>query len=352
MSVQRTPKGWVVRWWAPDGKHPSRTFPTKREAEAFDADTKRAKRHGQLGRFQAEMEGGRKTLAEVGQEFNRVVVSQKQPKTQRLYKWLWNKFIDPELGALPIAAIDVVRIEEWLLELKTGTIAKRKAIALLSQVFKFARKRRYVAENPCELAERPRPPAREPVKPLHPIEVEKVRGGLLRAGRHGDATLVSAMAYAGLRPGEALRLGPSDVTQKLRVEATKTNTFRFPDLLSPVAADLAEWRLKLGPGYDVLFPSQRGKAWSESVYSNWRRRVWHEFSDTNPKDLRHTFVSLLLADPGYSRTEAAEQAGHSLEVQSATYAHPFPPGKAEDVIRAARAEVFGGTADAAGHGGR
>ena len=59
-----------------------------------------------------------------------------------------------------------------------------------------------------------------------------------------------------------------------------------------------------------------------------------------PYDLRHSFVSLLIAE-GANVVEIARQAGHSPTITLSTYAHLFderPPGRAsaEDEIRAAR----------------
>jgi len=44
------------------------------------------------------------------------------------------------------------------------------------------------------------------VQPIGHAKVEAIRASLLRSDRFGDATLDSVLAYAGLRPGEALAL--------------------------------------------------------------------------------------------------------------------------------------------------
>lgn len=59
-----------------------------------------------------------------------------------------------------------------------------------------------------------------------------------------DATLVSVLAYAGLRPFEALRLTWGHVQERtLVVTASKTGQRRSVRLLAPLAADLAAWKL-------------------------------------------------------------------------------------------------------------
>ena len=83
-------------------------------------------------------------------------------------------------------------------------------------------------------------------------------------------------------------------------------------------------------------------------WRNWRNRVFQPaakkagLSQTRPYDLRHSFVSLLIAE---RRTiiEVARQAGHSPTMTLDTYGHIFDeledaePVTAEELIRAARA---------------
>ncbi len=45
-----------------------------------------------------------------------------------------------------------------------------------------------------------------PVQAVSPFAVERLRAALAQRGRTTDATLVSVLAYAGVRPEEALAL--------------------------------------------------------------------------------------------------------------------------------------------------
>jgi integrase len=82
------------------------------------------------------------------------------------------------------------------------------------------------------------------VRPLSPESVEAIRAVLPKR----DATLVSLLAYAGLRPAEALALAWEPVRRNtlliegsISVEGTtKTGRNRTVRLLRPVAQDLAE----------------------------------------------------------------------------------------------------------------
>ena len=151
------------------------------------------------------------------------------------------------------------------------------------------------------------------MRPLSPDAVERIRATLLRQGRLRDATLISVLAYAGLRPGEALGLRWSDVRDRtLLVERSvalgdiaPTKTRRIPTvrLLGPLADDLAVLREHSGGEGDALvFPARSGDPWSEQAYRGWRRRVFKPAAAaaggaiSRPYDLRHSFISLLLAE--------------------------------------------------------
>jgi integrase len=83
-----------------------------------------------------------------------------------------------------------------------------------------------------------------------------------------DAVLVSVLAYAGLRPGQALGMRWSDVRERtLLVHAPKTNSTRAVRLLSPLAQDIAEWRLRSGrpAGKTLVFPRPNGGPWQDTM---------------------------------------------------------------------------------------
>jgi integrase len=127
-----------------------------------------------------------------------------------------------------------------------------------------------------------------------------------------DAALISVLAYAGLRPAEALALQWRDIReQTILVERaislgeekdTKTAAHRTVRVLPPLAVDLREWRLRSGrPGENTLiFPSGAGTPWTLAAYQSWRRRAFKRAIEAaglehgRPYDLRHSFASLLL----------------------------------------------------------
>lgn len=114
--------------------------------------------------------------------------------------------------------------------------------------------------------------------------------------------LVSVLAYAGLRPDEALALTGAMCASGRCSSSAPSRSPR--SLLAPLAADLAEWRLALGRPHEseLVFPTRDGRAWTGEHWRKWRKRVFAPAVGTagrerlRPYDLRHWFVSLLLAE--------------------------------------------------------
>jgi integrase len=164
--------------------------------------------------------------------------------------------------------------------------------------------------------------------------------------------LVSLMAYAGLRPGEARTLRWGHVqAHTLVVGARKTGRRRTVRLLDPLARDLREWRMACGrPGDDqpVIPRPSDGAELSAKSFNVWRGDTFVPALEraglerARPYDLRHSFASLLLHE-GRSVIYVARQLGHDARYTLGTYGHVIdelddqPRISAEDAIAAARA---------------
>ncbi len=337
MSVQRTHDGgYQVRWRDAVGVHRAKTFRRGeyKLAKALDEEISRARRLGYLPQLAASQ----KTVDEVGMEWRKARFGELAPKTQRLYEWLWDGLVRPHLAGVRLAELTPGAIEMWLAELDTGTVAKRKAAALLHQVCNFAVKQGYVIANPVAAADRPKLRENRQRSILSPLDIERIRRDL---PDERDRLLVSVMAYGGgMRPQEALALRWEDVQDELVIYAPKTGRMRRARIFEPLRHDLEAWRSKASDDY--VFARDDGP-WTETRYVSWRRHRWQRVAPPNarPYDCRHTYVSLCLRDPNISRVEAAQWAGHSLQVQDRVYAHVLASGKqdAEEAIRTARAEV-------------
>jgi integrase len=216
----------------------------------------------------------------------------------------------------------------------------------------------YLQINPARVVRKPGGGRRRVVHPLPPIAVERMRAWLLDRDQSLDALLVVVMAYAGLRPGEALalqwdavgdrRLLVSGAVSMGEVGPTKTRRIRTVQLLEPLVDDLNRERARRSATKrGLVFPSPRGRPWTPDRWRNWRRRTFRAAAEaaglegTRPYDLRHSYVSLLIAE-GRSVLEVARQAGHSPLIALNVYGHVFDEHEldgrrsAVDQIRSAR----------------
>lgn len=180
------------------------------------------------------------------------------------------------------------------------------------------------------------------------------------------AVHISVLAYAGLRPSEALGLRCGDVRdQTLLIQPaislgeesdTKTRQHRAVGLLAPLAADLRLWRMAAGRPSDseLVFPGKEGQPGTQAAYQSWRRRAFNRatlaagLAHTRPYDLRHSFASLLLHE-GRSAIYVARQLGHDARLTLTRHGHVIdeleedtPQIEAEAAIANARLVVHTG----------
>lgn len=239
-----------------------------------------------------------------------------------------------------------------------GPVAIRHAMDLLGSILEHAFVGGHVSANPARRVKKARSPRREEVQPLSPATIEAMRVALDAR----DATLISVLAYAGLRPGEALGLRWGDVREQtlliqraisLGEEAdTKTRQHRTVRLLAPLAADLRAWRMAAGRPDDckLVFPGKEAQPWTQAAYQSWRRRAFNRameaagLAHARPYDLRHGFASLLLHE-GRSVIYVARQLGHDARLTLTRYGHVIdeledrPRIEAEAAIADARLAV-------------
>jgi integrase len=93
------------------------------------------------------------------------------------------------------------------------------------------------------------------------------------------------------------------------------------------AEDLTAWRAATTPPGGLVFPRPDGSPWRRDDWANWRDRTFQANAEkigrlhARPYDLRHSFVSLLIAE-GRTVIDVAGQAGHSPETCLRNCAHP------------------------------
>lgn len=351
---------WRVRWREAGrgSRYRARTFDRKSNAVMFAAEVHRRRQLGSL----ASLDSGRITLADyVSGTWARAYRQNLSASTRMRYGYLYDKHVLPELGPLTLAELTPEVIARWQADRISagfGPVAVRSALTLLGGILQRAVEAGHIPTNPARAVRKAPLPRRAEVRPLAPSTIERMR----RASTPRNATLISVLAYSGLRPGEALALQWRDVRkQTLLVERslafgeekdTKTGAHRTVRLLAPLASDLREWRLRSGrPGEEALvFPSKCGTPWTLAAYQSWRRKAFRralelaDVSEARPYDLRHSFTSLLLHE-GRTVIHVARQLGHDARLTLSTYGHiideldGMPTIDAEDVIAQAREEV-------------
>lgn len=356
MSIELARPGvWRVRW-REGNRNRSKIVGRRRDAEAFDAEVRRRRRLGEL----ALMDRGTESLADFVQEwYAKYAVPNLETKTIDLYEWLLNAQILPTLGALPLRELTPETITGWRAGLAKdglGVESQRKALKLLRGILQRALEWRRITDNPARLVRLPVARDKREVRPLPPEKVEAIRSHLLREDRLDHAALVSLLAYAGLRPQEALALTWGHVRERtLLIEqrmaggmikrSTKNRQNRTVRLLAPVVQELKELRLwQRRPSDEALvIPGPYGRPWRETTLGNWKRRSLAPAkaaagtSDATPYTLRHSFASLLIWE-GRAITYVAAQLGHSPAMTLRTYAHVFE--EFEDVERMSAEEAI------------
>ena len=236
-----------------------------------------------------------------------------------------------------------------------GDSATRKILTILQGVLQRAVEWQRIAINPVSAVRKPSAKPKSKPEPIVPTGVEAIR----RAMSERDAVLVSVMAYAGLRPGEALALTWGDIRKRTIVvnkavslgeeKDTKTGKERSVPLRKALAQDLRKWKLKSGRPSDdqLVFPAKAGGLWQDHDYRDWRKRSFTTAVEAagvacpRPYDLRHCCASLRFAE-GANPAEIANEMGHSLETLLRTYTHVIKDlagqgvVSGDDLIRQAR----------------
>jgi integrase len=347
-------KADVYRVRYPDARRPghwlSATFPSFEDANAFDAQWRVKQRSGRL----AELDAGKELLGDYVIEWLKVWARGRAPKTVREQVGIIDRLIlemsgddwsKGSLAWLQLRQVDAHVIERWHLELErrgVGVESRRKALYILRSVFRRAiTYRDYPFSNPVDAVDKPKTNGRRVPTVFTPRKVERLRADFLRRGDLLSATIVSTLAYAGVRPGELFALqvkhfrdGRLYIEQRNSlgevVDGAKSarRARRSVPLPAALVEDLKAWveSGNLVPE-SPLFPDSAGGFWNEWRVRNWRRRTYRPAAlraglgsdSANPYTLRHVYVSLRYA-AGDNPIDVAAAAGHSPTLSQDYYA--------------------------------
>ena len=332
---------WRARWRDETGAERSKTFDRAADARAWEAKVRVMKRGGAL----AELDAGTETLAEFVEEWWLVYAGPNlERSTLRTYAQLWNGHALDRLGHLQLRQLTPQTIARFRAELEgagVGNEAIRKTMTMVQGVLQRAVEWGRVPSNAVKLTRKPPKQFRPAVQAIPPSVIEVMRARLLADGRLRDATLLVVLAYAGLRPQEALALEWRHVRERtLLVERAVSDGQlkvlknrrqpRTVSLLAPLREDLAAWRQAQSASRRSAHRCSRhrrgrsggrrtGATGASGSTSRSPRRSG--IDGARPYDLRHAFASLLIHEGRLSVVEIAAQLGHNPTVCLDTYAH-------------------------------
>jgi integrase len=356
VSVRKRDDGrWEVRWRVAgrDSPRKKRIFDRKTDADRFETEIRRRKALGELALFEQR----NRSVEELATEWwAKYAVPNLADWTLKGYERVLVSHVQPRLGAMRVGEVNAEVIADFRAKLEAAGVGRhsvRQSMVVLQAMYEQAIRWGWVQINPVKAVRKPSAKRERAVVCLAPVQVEMIRAALIARGRLYAATMVSLVAYQGVRtPEELLGLEVKHVRKNtLLVEqrnidgeivgGQKVRGFhpRAIDLLEPVRRDVREYLLATGIRSGVLFPRRDGAPWRLHDYNNWRGRVWKRARETAgvdplpPYDLRHAFASLQIR-AGMSIPELAEQMGHSPQMTVMTYTHVIRELKGEPRISA------------------
>lgn len=336
--VKRRTAAGTVRWQArvstPAGRKVA-TFARKRDAEEWVEGTERAVRLGEW----IDPAAGRVTVAEWAQRWQASRVGLR-PATIAQQDSCLRTHVLPTFGSLALSAVEHHAVREWVagMDRRLAAETTRKAYRVLHQLMASAVAARLIRVNPAEGVPLPAI-VRELMRFLTPAEIAR----LAEAIDERYAALVWVGAYGGLRIGElaGLRRGrvrpprvqvveqAVEVAGRVTVGPPKTAASRRSVSLPAfvVRRLVAHLDERVAPGPDALvFPSPLGGLLSRTRF---RQRAWLPaveqagLEGLRVHDLRHTAVSLWIAE-GATAKQVAARAGHtSVSVVLDRYGHLY-----------------------------
>src|SRR3954452_39357 len=273
---------WRARWRDEQGVERSKTFDRAADARVWEAKVPTMKRAGAL----AELDAGTETLAEFVEEWWLVYAGPNlERSTLRTYAQLWNGHALSRLGRLQLRQLTPQTIARFRAELEgagVGNEAIRKTMTMLQGVLQRAVEWGRVSSNAVKITRKPPKRYRPAVQAIPPSVIEGMRARLLAAGGLRDASLLVVLAYAGLRPQEALALEWRHVRERtllveravsdgqLKVLKNRRQPRTVP-LLAPLKEDLSEWRRasRVSLPTAPVFPAASGSFWRATDWRNW-----------------------------------------------------------------------------------
>ena len=262
-----------------------------------------------------------------------------KPKTVELCRLLLKNYIVPELGDVPLEALERKQVADLHFRLRGRPATANHVVAILSRMFNRAEAWELVPEgtNPCRSF--PKYKARKHERFLTEEEFRRLGRVLADAAEEGGVSKYAVAALrllmlTGCRRSEILRLRWTDVdldAKVLHLADSKTGPRAVP--LSPAAARVLSDLPRVANNPWVIVSRKRGTHLHD-LSQPWdiiRKRA--ELRDVRLHDLRHSWASRALA-LGESLPMIGRLLGHTQVETTARYAH-----LARDSVKESAAKV-------------
>ena len=356
MSIRKNPnrkkKPWECRW-EESGRHFSRSFRTKQEAEFFDAERLTAMQSGRGFRVKDE----KITVDDYAEKF---LAQKKKPSTLLRNRDIYKKHIQPVMGSMRIQHVrhsDVqLLVDSWedLNGLAPRTI--KRQLAVISGIFALAEKDEVISRLPTKGIKTPEPD--DPHR--YPMTIEEVAA--LRSVFHENYdAILYLMVETGMRIGEAINLNIEDfnwMAGKVQVTSAKTKAGNRSVRISQttqalISAHVLSTGRTMANPREPLFVSHKTDKQTGLIvgsrinYSNFRSRIFKPAAiaiglpDLRLHDLRRTAATLLV-DGGRPQKVIQEQLGHAdirttlnLYAQATEEAHEASVAWMEETLNSA-----------------
>lgn len=320
-SIQRIdrPKPWRARYRGPDGREHSKSFSRKIDAERWLRD-----QEGKLDRgLWLDPSAAKVPFEEYAESW--LAGRQLKPKTLDGYRSLLNSRILPAFGSWELRRIQPDDVRAWVTEMVEEGLSPsrvKQAQSLLSSILKQAVVDGVLARNAALHVSTPKKKPRRQ-RYLTPDQVVRLSDACERR-QEGAGSLVTFLAWSGLRWGEATALRAADVDVARR-------RVRVHRALSEVGGRLIEGEPKSNEHRTVIVPRHAlptvdGLEPNDLVFTapkggplrsaNFRRHVWLPavaecgLGDLVVHDLRDTAASLAIAT-GASIKAVQRMLGHA-----------------------------------------
>lgn len=260
----------------------------------------------------------------------------KSPKSCRREKDLFDKWIKPTLGALPLKNIAPIHLERIKKTIKDAGLSDRTvqyALAVVRQVFNFSyRHDLFNGDNPAHKVKIPMPNNKR-TRFLSPAEADRLLEALKKKSQELYETAILSL-HCGLRASEIFNLQWIDIdlgNSLISIKDTKKGKSRHAHMTLHIR-QMFEGK-EPGSGSELVFPPVWGNNSKRQQVSGRFGEVIKNlgFNDgiTDRRDkvcfhtLRHTYASWLVQG-GVSIYEVKERLGHSTLAMTERYSHLAP----------------------------